>query len=128
MRSESFNLRDCEGKGLLGCLIFLVLFSVAIFLAIKLGPVYYANYNFEADVKTEVSRAGTRFLDDETIAKDLIDMARRHDIKLRREDITIERFAGQIHVAIHYTVSIDFTMLQRDWEFEIKASSFVGTL
>jgi hypothetical protein len=128
MHSERFSVRDCEGKGLLGCLAFLLLFGVAIFLAIKLGPIYYANYNFESDLKTEVSRAGARFMDDETIVRDVLGLAGKNGIKLKRENIRIERFAGQIHLDVHYSVPVDFTMLRRDWNFEIKVSSFMGAL
>lgn len=128
MRSEKFSLRDCEGKGLLGCLVFLVLFGVAVFVAIKLGPIYYANYNFESDLKTEVSRAGARSMDDEAVVKDILALARKNGIKLKREDIRIERFAGQIHIDVYYSVPVDFTLFRRDWDFEIRVSSFMGTL
>jgi hypothetical protein len=122
------SLRDSEGKGLVGCLIFIVLTCVAIFMAIQLGPIYYANFNLEAEVKTEVSRAGARFLDDETVAKDIIDMAKRNDIRLDRKNIKVQRFAGQVHIEVNYSVPIDFIIMQRDLSFHIKESSFVGTL
>ena len=128
MRSYGLSLGACEGKGLLGCMVFIVLMGVAIFLAIKLGPIYYSNFNFESDVKTEASRAGARFMDDETIVRDLMAVAKRNDIRLKKEDIKVERFAGQIHFEVHYAVPVDFLLFQRDINFHIKASSFVGTL
>ena len=122
------RLRDPEGKGMLGCIIIIVLFAVAIYLAIVLVPVYYANFNFESAVKTEVSRAGARFLDNETIIKDIMDVAKRNEIRIKREDISIERFAGQIHISVHYSVLIDFIVVERHVQFNIRASSFIGTL
>jgi len=128
MRSKNLSLRDCEGKGLFGCMVSLVLMAVAIFLAIKLGPLYYSNFNLESDVKTEASRAGARFLDNETIAKEIMVMAKKNEIRIAREDITVERFAGQIHITVSYRVPVDFVIFQRDVNFEIKVSSFIGTL
>jgi len=128
MRSEGLILRKCEGKGLLGCAVFIVLMGVLIVLVIKLGPIYYSNFNFESEVKTEASRAGARFTDDETIIRDLMAMAKRNDIRLKRENIGVERFAGQIHIEVRYTVPVDFLFLKRDINFQIKASSFVGSL
>ena len=128
MRSECLILRESEGKGLLGCSVFIVLMGVLIVLAIKLGPIYYSNFNFESEVKTEASRAGARFTDDETIIRDLMAMAKRNDIRLKRENIGVERFAGQIHIEVRYTVPVDFLFLKRDINFQIKASSFVGSL
>ncbi len=126
MKSDS--LRGCEGKGLVGCMTFLILFVAAAIVAIKVGPIYYANFNFESDVKTEASRAGARFLDDETIVKDLIAMAKKNEIRIRKENIKIDRFAGQLHIEVNYSVPVDFFFLERNLNFKIKASSFVGSL
>jgi len=122
------SLSDPEGKGLIGCLVFLVLIGVAIYLGIVLGPIYYANFNFESAVKTEISRAGAHFLDDETVSKDIIDLARRNEIRLKRENISIDRFAGQVHIRVQYAVPVDFIILTRDLVFRIEGSSFVGAL
>ncbi len=121
-------LRNSEGKGLLGCLIVLVLLGIAVFLGATLGPVYYVNSNFESDVKIAASRAGARFYNDETIIRDIMDLARRHEIPLKEESIKIERFAGQVHITVRYTVPVDLMVYQHNLVFEITASSFVGTL
>jgi hypothetical protein len=129
MRSDNLHrLRDSDGKGMLGCMFLIVLIGVAIYLGIVLAPIYYSNFNFESAVKTEISRAGAHFLDDETMTKDILDIARRNEINLKRENISIERFAGQVHVNVHYAVPVDFIVLKRDLVFEIDESSFIGTL
>ncbi len=129
MKSKGLSsLRGSEGKGIIGCILFIVLFCVAIFLAITLGPIYYSNFSLESDVKTEASRAGARFLDDETVIKDILDMAKRKEIPLTREGINVQRFAGQIHIEVHYGVPVDFLIMRRNINFEIRASSFIGTL
>jgi hypothetical protein len=121
-------LRDNQGKGMVGCLIFLVLTGVAIFLAIQVVPIYYANYNMESDIKTEVSRAGAHFLEDETIIGDIRAMAKKNDIPLEKNNIKIQRLAGQIVIDVNYSVLINFVILERDLNFNIRASSFVGSL
>jgi hypothetical protein len=125
---NSKSLRGSEGKGLFGCLIFIVLGGVAIFLAVKLGPIYYANYNLESEVRTEASRAGAHFLDDDTVARDIIDMGTRNEIRLTRQNIKIDRFAGQIHIDVSYAVPVDFVFFEHDVNFQINVSSFIGTL
>jgi len=62
-------------------------FSVASFMVIRVGPDYYAYKSFEADVKTEASRAGANFLDDETILRNVIDLARKNEIRLKEENV-----------------------------------------
>ena len=90
--------------------ILIVLIGVTIYLGIVLAPIYYANFNLESGVKTEISRAGAHFLDSETIVKDVLALARRNEIRLKREDISVERFAGQVHLTIRYA---DFTTFGR---------------
>jgi hypothetical protein len=130
MKPENLHrlLSDSEGKGLIGCILSIVLFLLVVFVGILLGPIYYNNYNFESDVKTEVSRAGARSYDNETIIKDIIDLAKRNEIRLTGENIKVDRYAGQLHLIINYSVPVDFLVIQRDIDFQINVSSFIGTL
>jgi hypothetical protein len=122
------SLRDDEGKGLTGCLILIILFVVVVMLAVRLGPAYYANHNLKTDLKNEASRAGAHSLDNEMIIRDIMDMAKRNEIQLKRENITVKRFAGQIHIEVNYKVPVDFFFYRHNINFEVKASSFIGTL
>ena len=122
------RLRNSEGKGVLGCIFVIVVVAVAIYLGIVLAPIYYANFTLESEVKNEASRAGAHVLDDETVAKEIIDIARKSEIRLTRQNISIDRYAGQVHIDVHYAVPVDFGVFQRDLSFQIRASSFVGAL
>jgi hypothetical protein len=124
----SGHLRGASGKGTLGCVFFLALLGVAIFAAMRIGPPWFAYKGLESDFKTEVARAGAHVFTDETIIKELIAVAEKNDVELSRENISIRRFADQLEIAIHYTVTIDLLVYQRDWDFEIKSSSFIGRL
>ncbi len=129
-KSTSFrqSLQDQEGKGAAGCLLFLMIAAVVIFLAARIGPAYYANKSLEADLRTEASRAGANFLSDESILKNVLDLARRNEIRLKRENVKLERFAGQIFITVSYSVPVDLIVTERTMEFNIKASSFIGRL
>ncbi len=122
------SLRNSEGKGFLGCVVALVLFGVAVYLGIVLGPIYYSNFNFEAEVKTTASRAGARFFDDEAIIKEIMDMAKRNEIRLERQNIKVDRFAGKLHIVVNYSVPVDFVLFEHDVSFNVDAVSLVGTL
>jgi hypothetical protein len=119
---------ESEGKGLIGCMLSIVLLAMIIFLGITLGPIYYNNLNLESDLKTEVSRAGARSYDNEAMIKDILDLARRNEIRLTRQNIKVERFAGQVHIKINYSVPVDLLVAERNFDFEIKVSSFIGSL
>jgi hypothetical protein len=119
---------ESEGKGLIGCMLSIVLLGILIFVSITLIPIYYSNYNLEADLKTEVSRAGAHFIDDESVVKDIIALGRRNEIRLTTENVKVERFAGQIHISVRYAVPVDFLVFQRDLNFKMDVSSFMGAL
>lgn len=122
------RLHNQDGKGVLGCMVMIVLLGAALYLGIVLVPIYYANFNFESQVKTEVSRAGAHFLDDKTVVKNIMSLARKNEIRLTKEDISTDRFAGQLHVRIEYAVPVDFIIFERDLTFKIDTSSFIGAL
>ncbi len=122
------ELRSAEGKGMAGCLFFLLLLAIAVFVGIIVGPTYYSHYSFETDVKAVVARAGAHFFDDDTLAKEILDLAKRDEIRLARENVKVERFAGQLWVTINYSVPVDFMVFQRTLDFEIKSSSYIGRL
>jgi hypothetical protein len=129
MKSKYLSrLHDPEGKGMVGCLAMIVLTGVAIYLAIELVPIYYSNFNLESDVKTEISRAGAHFLDDDTITKDILAMAKNNEIRLTKENVSIDRFAGQVHINVRYVVPVNLIIFDHDLVFKISVSSFVGTL
>lgn len=129
MKSQDRNfLRSSEGKGMVGCLIFIVLLAVAVYVAIQVGPVYYSNYAMESELKKEISRAGAHSLDDEQIVQDVMNIARRNDVPLQEENITVQHVAGQVGVEINYAVPVNLIVLERDLNFKIKVSSFVGSL
>jgi hypothetical protein len=117
-----------EGKGTAGCLFFFVLLGIAVFVGLRIVPPYFSYASFETDVKTEISRAGAHFFDDETIIKDILDLARRNEIRLTEQNIKIERFAGQVFVTVRYSVPEDLFVYRRNLDFEVKASSYIGKL
>jgi hypothetical protein len=121
-------LLNSEGKGLIGCIGAIILLAVLVFAGIKLGPIYYTNFIFEEDIKNVTSRAGARGLKNDIIIEDILELARRKDINLTKENasknITIERYAGMVHIEVRYFVPVDFLVMEKNFEFEIKASSF----
>ncbi len=119
---------DSEGKGTFGCLFSLVILGAAIFAGIKLVPLYYAASSFETDIKTEVSRAGANFFSDETMVKDIVNLAKKNEIRITPEQIKLERMAGQVHVVVDWSEPVDFVVFDYDVKFHVNASSYIGRL
>ncbi|HSW38500.1 MAG TPA: DUF4845 domain-containing protein [Acidobacteriota bacterium] len=117
-----------DGKGLTGCLIIMLLMGAAVFLTVQLGPAYYARYSMETEVKTVASRAGARFMDDDAIMRDIMDLAKKNNIPLGKGNVRVRRLAGQLQIDVNYTVPVNLLFFQYDKAFSIQASSFIGTI
>lgn len=120
--------RDAEGKGTLGCLISILLVGILIFLCMQLGPPYFAYKGLETDIGTEISKAGSHFYGDDVLLQNILDVAKKNEVRLKRENIKIERFAGQVQALIEYSVPVDLYLFRHTMNFRIKASSYIGTL
>jgi hypothetical protein len=118
----------CEGKGTLGCLLSLFLVAVAAFAGFKLLPIYYSFSGFESDLKTEVSRAGARFYDDDMIVRDILELAKKNQVQMTQDNIRVERFAGQLRINVYSTVPVDFFVFQHTLVFDMRATSYIGRL
>jgi hypothetical protein len=131
MRFAGQNITDWkndEGKGTLGCLVSLLLLGAMLLVGQRLGPPYFSYKSLEGDVGTEISRAGSHYFSDETLVQNIMDVAKKNEVRLKREDIKVERLAGQVQVSFQYSVPVDLIFFQHTFEFKIKASSFIGTL
>ncbi len=125
---KRFDNPERKKQGSFGCMAYLVFLIVSVFLVVKYGPVYTASSNFESDLKIAASRAGARFHDSETVAKEILTLAMRHEIPIERKNIKIQRNSGQIHINVNYTRSVNLLVYQHDLDFKVSASSLVGTL
>lgn len=122
------DLKSAEGKGTFGCLVFIVLVGIAIVVVINAGPPYYAYRSFEADVKTEISRAGAKIQSTEVLRDNILELAKKNEVVLSPEQVNVQRYSTQLKVSIQYSVPVDFYLYQHTMIFNITASSYVGTL
>lgn len=129
MKSSCRNLlHDDEGKGIAGCLLFIVLFSIAVYISIEMVPTYYSFYSIQSEIKREVSKAGARSLRDEDVVRDILNIAKRNNVPIAEDDITIDRVAGQIIIDVEYSVPTNFIVFSRDLNFHIRETSFIGSI
>jgi len=108
MHGSGLNYKNQEGKGAVGCLIFLLVLAICILAVVRLWPDYYAYKTLDTELRTEASRAGANFLEDEAIMANVLQLAKRSDVYITKKNVKIARIAGQIFITVHYSVPIDF--------------------
>jgi uncharacterized protein DUF4845 len=102
-------------KAVLG--IFVVV--AAFYLAWKLMPPYFNNYQFQDDLEQEARQAVyTPTRTEQQIRDNVMKLARSEDIPIKPEDIKIQRGYETIVISVDYTVHIDLPIHPLDLHFQ----------
>lgn len=111
-------------------MITLLLFAVAGYIGIKVGPVYYNAQEFEDALQVEGVKAGAHFYTDEVIREDVMRLARSFEIPIAEENVKISRAAGQVIIAVEYSVPVEFEVIgyTHIFRFTARTKNLVGSL
>lgn len=110
-----------RGEGQLGCIIGLLAFLVAIFVAYKMIPVKVRAAELRQEVVDEAKAAGLRR--DTQILANILAKAEELDLPVSKEDVVIRRSSGQIKVVVEYMVPIEFPGYVYEWNFNHTAEN-----
>lgn len=99
------RLRE-RGEGQLGCIIGLLVFLSALFIAYKMIPVKVRAAELRQEVVDEAKAAGMRRGGE--ITANILRRAEELDLPLSKEDIVIAKSSGMIRIDVSYTVPVEF--------------------
>jgi hypothetical protein len=96
--------------------------AVGIYLGAELVPVYYSNYQFRDDVKTEATLETYTSKPEEAIRDAIFKKAQSLDIPLTKEQIRVQRHGtqgtGSLTISAPYTVHLDLAVYPLDLHFD----------
>jgi YbbR domain-containing protein len=95
--------------------VFVVIASF--YLAWKLIPPYFNNYQFEDEVKNAALMNSYNNRSPEEISIDLAKKAAEYDIPLTPEQISVERNGNELSIWAEYTVHVDLPGFPLDLKF-----------
>lgn len=98
--------RSMAGTGRVGCVIWLALLAIAVFVASKVVPVKMKTSEFY-DAMTEQAQFGS-IKGDASIQAELYRKAQELQLPLKKEDIVVRRDMGYVYVEVHYKLPIEF--------------------
>lgn len=107
------RFRRESGEGQMGCLIGLIIFAIAVFIAYKMIPVKVKN----AEIRQVVLDEAKSGHDDARIIGNILYRAREENLPITEDNIKIRRGGGLIDVAVDYDVPIDFPGYTYKWHF-----------
>jgi hypothetical protein len=112
--------RNERGAGNLKLLTTLAVVALAIFVSVKLGPVYFAEYQLKEDLDS-MARLATYAQNKtpEDIKRDVIAKAKEDDVMLKDDDVQVERTPNGVNIAVKYSVHVDILGQGKDLNFEL---------
>ncbi|HKB71974.1 MAG TPA: hypothetical protein VKH46_14090 [Thermoanaerobaculia bacterium] len=98
--------RSMAGTGRVGCVIWLALLAIGIFVASKVVPVKMKTSEFY-DAMTEQAQFGS-IKGDASIQAELFRKAQELQLPLKKDEIIVRRDMGYVYVEVHYKLPIEF--------------------
>jgi hypothetical protein len=114
-----------KGGAKINLVITLMIMAAMIFTAVKVVPVYFANYQFQDALNSESRFALTgypkRTIED--VRDDIYRKAQELQIPAKREDIQVSMQNGAVNISLDYAVPIDLSVYQFTLQFHPHADN-----
>ncbi len=114
-----------KGGAKTSLVITLMIMAAMIFTAVKVVPVYFANYQFQDAINSESRFALTgypkRTIED--VRDDIYKKAQELQIPAKREDIQVSMQSGYVNISLDYSVPIDLSVYQFSLQFHPHADN-----
>jgi hypothetical protein len=114
------NRRE-RGEGQVGCLVGLVLLLAAALVAYKMIPVKVKTAEMRDAVVDEAKSAGQH--NDKQMMASILDSAKRLELPVNEENVSIRRTSDRISVEVEYVVPVNFPGYVYNWKFRHKAEN-----
>lgn len=108
--------RQERGEGNLGCIIWVLILVIAVFLAWKLVPVKIKSAEFY-DYMDEMAKFSAANATQEAIEKGLMEKARQLGIPLEKRNLKVTLRREQIRIEATYTIPVEFPGYTYNWTF-----------
>jgi hypothetical protein len=132
----SRNKTECMGFATLGCILFLLIFSIVSYVSIQCARPYFKYWLLKGKIEKvatywveTVSREERADLpreesnvDDTTVINTVLHAAEEVSVAVDRRNITAERERGKVRIALHWEDEITLPYYTKDMEFKIEVT------
>jgi hypothetical protein len=112
-----------SGKGHLKAIIWTTILVAFIYVAAIVLPVLINEYQFQDSLQNIARFASVNRKSGEQIRKDIMDEAQKEDLPVQADDIKVQSNAGNIHINVDYSVTVDLKVYQLTLNFHPAASN-----
>ena len=112
-----------RGSARLKTIIWLLIFLAFLYVSLEVGPVLYAEYEFQDDVQTIARYAPYNRPSIDDVRKEVLSEAQSHDIPVTLEDIKVEPHGYGVQIDVNYSVTVNLIVYQWVFDFHPTAAS-----
>jgi predicted membrane protein len=112
-----------RGQGRLKAIIWTMILVAFIYTAAIVLPVLISEYEFQDSLQDIARYASVNRKDNDQIRKAVFDEAQKEDLPVQASDIKVEGNAGNIHIDVDYSVTVDLKFYQWTFNFHPAASN-----
>lgn len=94
-----------------------------VFIAVKIVPVYFANYQLQDSIESEARFAIANRRSDDDIRDAVFKKIKELGVPARREDIKVNNQQRLVEISLDYTVPIDLQVYQLTLQFHPHADN-----
>jgi hypothetical protein len=120
-------MRDgMRGAARLNLIMTLLFLGATIFVAVKIIPPYFTNYQFQDAVESEArfALAGYPRKGEDDIRQDIFDKAQKLGIPIqKKEEILVTMNQGSVSISLDYAIPIDLLVYQFSLQFHPHADN-----
>lgn len=109
--------RSQRGEGRLRAIIYTVILVTLVFVAVKLVPLYVAEYQLQDKMNEQAKFAVVNRYTEDQIRDILMKVIQDLDIPATRDDIKLTSTNHGVSISISYTVPVDFLVYKTDITF-----------
>ena len=112
-----------RGEGALKAIIWTLILVTFIYASVLVLPVLINEYEFQDSLQDIARYASVNRRNSDQVRKAVLDEAQKEDLPIGADDIKVEGNAGNIHIDVDYSVTVDLKVYQWTLNFHPAASN-----
>ena len=117
-----------EARDSLKAIVWTMILVAFIYAAVMVLPVLINEYEFQDSLQNIARFASVNRKSNEQIKKAVLEEAQKEDLPIQAEDIKVEGNAGNVHINVDYSVTVDLKVYQWTLNFHPAASNALAVL
>jgi hypothetical protein len=112
-----------RGSGNLKAIIWTVILVACVYASVIIIPVLINEYEFQDSLQNIARYASVNRKTNEQIRQAILEEAQKEDLPVQAADISVEGNAGNVHIIVNYSVTVDLKIFQWTLNFHPSADN-----